>query len=74
MLARISPATRYVRKKLIEFAKNQPEAPPFQLRYNKLVINRRQYTYDTATESVIRLASDHTPDNQQPSLPTRGLR
>lgn len=62
-----SPATRNARRKLIEFAKNQPESPTFQLRHNKLVINKKQYVYDLATESVVELAPQRASDNPQPS-------
>ncbi|CAN7951550.1 unnamed protein product, partial [Ixodes pacificus] len=48
-----SPATRNARRKLLEFAKNQPGSPTFQLRHNKLVINKKQYVYDLAAESVV---------------------
>lgn len=62
-----SPATRIARRKLIEFAKNLPQSPTFQLRHNKLVINKKQYVYDMATESVVELAPQRAPDNPQPS-------
>lgn len=62
-----SPATRIARRKLIEFAKNLPQSPTFQLRHNKLVIKKKQYVYDMATESVVELAPQCAPDNPQPS-------
>ncbi|CAN7943411.1 unnamed protein product, partial [Ixodes hexagonus] len=50
-----SPATRHARKKLIEFAKSQTGAPPFQLRYNKLLLNKKRYVYAAETDNVIEL-------------------
>ncbi|XP_072143641.1 uncharacterized protein [Dermacentor andersoni] len=52
-----SPATRHVRKKLIEYAKSQPQPCPFQLRYTKLIMNKKQFVYDPATDTV----NEHAP-------------
>lgn len=61
-----SPATRYARKQLIAFAKNQPNAPQFKLQYNKLVLNKKQYMYDPQTDSVTehtKQVLDHNESN-----------
>ncbi|CAN7952180.1 unnamed protein product, partial [Ixodes pacificus] len=50
-----SPATRSARKKLVDFAKNQPGAPPFQLRYNKFLLNKKQYVYAAKIDNVVEL-------------------
>lgn len=61
-----SPATRHIRSKLISFAKQLPGKPLFHLRYNKLVVNKKQYTYDPVTDSVTECTSQHTHANTEP--------
>ncbi|XP_077553579.1 uncharacterized protein LOC144168480 [Haemaphysalis longicornis] len=58
-----SPATRHARKRLLEFAKNQPNAPAYKLRYNKFTINKTQFVYDSATDSVKEHALHHATAN-----------
>lgn len=50
-----SPATRITRKKLIDFAKHLPESPQFNLRYNKLYVNKKCYMFDTSAGQVIEV-------------------
>lgn len=47
-----SPATREVRRKLTEFAKTMPNSPSFQLKYNKLSVNGKLYTYDPVSDKI----------------------
>lgn len=44
------PETRLARRKLIEFGKTQSSV--FQLRYNKLIVNKKCYVYDASVDSV----------------------
>lgn len=66
-----SPATRHARKKLIAFAKNQPGAPTFQLRYNKVIINNKHYVYHPLSDSVIEHVPLLTQVNRHPSTVAR---
>ncbi|XP_077520560.1 uncharacterized protein LOC144130931 [Amblyomma americanum] len=48
-----SPATRIARIKLVEFTKNLPGSPSFQLRYNKITVNEKLYTNNASTDSIV---------------------
>lgn len=54
-----SPSTRHARKKLFEFAKSHTE--DFQIRYNKLLMNKKQYVYDPLTDTVKAVVSQVKP-------------
>ncbi|XP_049520487.1 uncharacterized protein LOC125944211 [Dermacentor silvarum] len=54
-----SPATRLARKKLVEFGKSQPLT--FKLRFNKLYINKKCYTYNPADDCVREISSTLAP-------------
>ncbi|XP_049526033.1 uncharacterized protein LOC125946588 [Dermacentor silvarum] len=53
-------ATREVRRKLFQFAKDQPGAPAYQVRYKKLIINKKQYVYDPIRQCVKENESSQT--------------
>lgn len=57
-----SPATRIARKKLTEFAKSQPGSPPFQISYNKLIVNKKRYTYNAITDSIEEIKAIKYPE------------
>lgn len=50
-----SPATRLARRKLIEFGKTKKCV--FQLRYNKLFINRQCYMYNSSNDTILELSN-----------------
>ncbi|XP_050037935.3 uncharacterized protein [Dermacentor andersoni] len=68
-----SPATRLARKKLIEFAKSQPDSPQFKLSHKKLLLNNKCYMYHSNSNSIqemprrnfglnhVSAASQHVP-------------
>lgn len=62
-----SPATRIIRSKLIAFAKKQPGAPLFQLRYKKLLINKKEYVYNATDDTVAEHAQNAVPQNRHAS-------
>lgn len=67
-------STRIARKKLTEFAKNQPGSPPFSLSHNKLTINKKRYTYNANTDSIEYLQINENPHLHEPvtaSAPVR---
>lgn len=65
-----SLATRTARKKLIEFAKSQPQPPSFQLKYNKLLMDNKCYMYCHATNSVFECSTNRSRSvSQNTSLP-----
>lgn len=47
-----SASTRLARRKLIEFGNSQEGSPKFKLRYNKLLLNHKCYTYNPVSNSV----------------------
>lgn len=51
-----SPATREVRRKLLDFAKNLPNSPEFHLRHNKLFVGKKCYVYDLQNEAITESA------------------
>lgn len=60
--------TRHSRKKLLEFAKASGQA--YSLRFNKLTIDKKVYTYCAATDTVCEIESPRTApvaDNNIPS-------
>lgn len=60
-----SPSTRHARKKLYEFAKTHTD--DFQIRYNKLVMNKKQYIYNPVTDTVSAIAAPVAPVNHHGS-------
>lgn len=46
-----SPATRQIRKKLLDFAK--PLHVPFKLAVDRLLIDKKTYIYDSTTNAVV---------------------
>lgn len=60
-----SPSTRHARKKLYEFAKSHTNN--LQSRYNKLVINKKDYIYNTVTDTVSEIGPEVAPINHHES-------
>ncbi|XP_037560837.1 uncharacterized protein LOC119439949 [Dermacentor silvarum] len=60
-----SPATRRIRSKLADFAKNQSETQPYQLRYKTLVMNKKHYVYTSETDSVTERQQSASSDNRR---------
>lgn len=60
-----SPTTRHARKKLYEFAKTHTD--DFQIRYNKLVMNKKHYIYNSVTDTVSATATPVAPVKHQGS-------
>lgn len=63
-----SPATRLVRKKLVQFAKSQPNSPSFKLKYNRLLLNDTYYSYDPVTDTVLEAAMFRSHKNDVPEV------
>lgn len=55
-------ATRTARKMLHNYAKSLPGRLAFQLRYDKLVVNHRNYCYD-ASAGIVRETTAHSRSN-----------
>lgn len=54
-------ATRDVRRKLFEFARNQPGVNTYQVRYKKLIMNKKQYIYDSINQCVKEVEAVRAP-------------
>lgn len=66
-----SPSTRLIHKKLIEFGKKQPGSPKFQLRYKKMKLNNKWYTYDLISNSIREMqAEEDASSSRQPQALT----
>lgn len=50
-----SASVRLARKKLLEFAKESKS--PYQLRYDKLLLGKNYYVYDSASNTIAMLES-----------------
>lgn len=52
-----SPATRLARKRLTDFAKQQPASPRYRLKYKKLFIASKCYMYDSVADNVYEVVT-----------------
>lgn len=59
-----SVTTRNARKKLLNFGKSLTGSPKFQLRHNKLFVNKKCFIYDAATDSVQQIEQRDEPVSQ----------
>ncbi|XP_037521518.1 uncharacterized protein LOC119398772 [Rhipicephalus sanguineus] len=50
-------STRDVRRKLFEFARNQPGVNTYQVRYKRFIMNKKQYIYDSINQCVKEVES-----------------
>ncbi|XP_077558172.1 uncharacterized protein LOC144173781 [Haemaphysalis longicornis] len=64
-----SLATRNARKKLLNFGKSWPGSPKFQLRHNKLFVNKKCFIYDATTDSVQQIEQRDEPVSQSSEPP-----